>query len=452
MWCYRRFGHNEGDEPSFTQPLMYAAIAKHRADQRDLRRAADRGRGRRPGVDRRADASEFIALLEGEFAAGPTICRTRPTGSRAAGRGSGMPGEPVDRAPQHQHRDRRRRCYDELAALLTTVPDGLTVHKTLQRHPRRQARRCSTAATGSTGRPPRRSRSAAWSRTASGFACRGRIRAAAPSASATPCGSTRQTARNTSRCARSTTARREPALRSARQPAVRIRRARLRIWLFARRPARRWCCGRRSSAISPTARRPSSTSSSPRARPSGCALAGWSCCCRTASKGRGRSISRRGSSAILQLCAEDNIQVANCTTPANYFHILRRQMLRDFRKPLIMMTPKSLLRHKLAVSTPRRFHRRGPFQARPAQRPQPAGRRARPQRLVLCSGKLAYELMEARDAAGDLGAEIIRIEQLYPFPSEPLVKRLKAMPDARASWSGRRKSRRTMARGASSSR
>ncbi len=69
-------------------------------------------------------------------------------------------------------------------------------------------------------------------------------------------------------------------------------------------------------------------------------------------EGRGRSTARRASSAILQLCAEDNIQVANCTTPANYFHILRRQMLRPFRKPLIIMTPKSLLRHKLAVSQP----------------------------------------------------------------------------------------------------
>jgi 2-oxoglutarate dehydrogenase E1 component len=78
-------------------------------------------------------------------------------------------------------------------------------------------------------------------------------------------------------------------------------------------------------------------------------------------KGRGRSTARRGSSAILQLCAEDNMQVANCTTPANYFHILRRQMHRDFRKPLIIMTPKSLLRHKLAVSSRGRLHRRQPF-------------------------------------------------------------------------------------------
>ncbi len=68
-------------------------------------------------------------------------------------------------------------------------------------------------------------------------------------------------------------------------------------------------------------------------------------------EGQGPEHSSARLERYLQLCAEDNIQVANCTTPANYFHILRRQMLRDFRKPLVMMTPKSLLRHKLAVST-----------------------------------------------------------------------------------------------------
>ena len=90
-------------------------------------------------------------------------------------------------------------------------------------------------------------------------------------------------------------------------------------------------------------------------------------------EGQGPEHSSARLERYLQLCAEDNIQVANCTTPANYFHILRRQMRRDFRKPLIMMTPKSLLRHKLAVSKRRRFHRRQPFPPHP-QRPQSAGR------------------------------------------------------------------------------
>jgi 2-oxoglutarate dehydrogenase E1 component len=120
------------------------------------------------------------------------------------------------------------------------------------------------------------------------------------------------------------------------------------------------------------------------------------------------------------------MQVANCTTPANYFHILRRQMRRGFRKPLVLMTPKSLLRHRLAVSSLADFTGDGHFRRILSDLNPPAEGETR--RLVLCSGKLGYELIEARDAAGDLGVEIVRLEQLYPFPSEPLIKRLQAMP------------------------
>src|SRR5690242_14246975 len=101
-------------------------------------------------------------------------------------------------------------------------------------------------------------------------------------------------------------------------------------------------------------------------------------------------------------------------------------MRRDFRKPLIMMTPKSLLRHKLAVSQASDFTGDSHFRRIVSDLNPPA--EGETKRLVLCSGKIAYELMDARDAAGDSTTEIIRIEQLYPFPSEPLVKRLQAMP------------------------
>jgi 2-oxoglutarate dehydrogenase E1 component len=102
-------------------------------------------------------------------------------------------------------------------------------------------------------------------------------------------------------------------------------------------------------------------------------------------------------------------------------------MRRDFRKPLILMTPKSLLRHKLAVSNIGDFTGESHFRRILSDLNPPEQGETR--RLVLCSGKLAYELMEARDTAGDIGVEVVRIEQLYPFPSEPLVKRMKAMPE-----------------------
>jgi len=101
-------------------------------------------------------------------------------------------------------------------------------------------------------------------------------------------------------------------------------------------------------------------------------------------------------------------------------------MRRGFRKPLVLMTPKSLLRHRLAVSTAADFTGESHFRRIVSDLNPPA--EGETQRLVLCSGKLGYELMEARDEAGDPGVEVVRIEQLYPFPSEPLIKRLKAMP------------------------
>jgi 2-oxoglutarate dehydrogenase E1 component len=143
-------------------------------------------------------------------------------------------------------------------------------------------------------------------------------------------------------------------------------------------------------------------------------------------EGQGPEHSSARPERFLQLCAEDNMQVANCTTPANYFHMLRRQMLRDFRKPLIIMTPKSLLRHKLAVSSAGDFTGDSHFRRILSDPAAPRDEDVR--RLVLCTGKLAYELLDARDKGEDRTTSVVRIEQLYPFPSEPLIQRLKRMP------------------------
>jgi 2-oxoglutarate dehydrogenase E1 component len=142
-------------------------------------------------------------------------------------------------------------------------------------------------------------------------------------------------------------------------------------------------------------------------------------------EGQGPEHSSARLERYLQLCAEDNMQVCNITSPANYFHVLRRQMHRSFRKPLIIMTPKSLLRHPLAKSTAEDFLDGAQFKRILSDPAAPQDKDTR--RVVLCSGKVAYDLIEARDAAGITDTQIIRIEQIYPFPGEPLALRLSRM-------------------------
>jgi 2-oxoglutarate dehydrogenase E1 component len=137
----------------------------------------------------------------------------------------------------------------------------------------------------------------------------------------------------------------------------------------------------------------------------------------------------------LQLCAEDNMQVANCTTPANYFHILRRQLTRDFRKPLVLMTPKSLLRHKAAVSRLAEFGPEATFHR--VLLDESEGRLAadaKIRRVVLCSGKIYYDLVEEREKRGIDDIYLLRLEQLYPFPAKSLVHELARFPQAELTW------------------
>jgi|TARA_B100001540_G_scaffold230506_1_gene204695 2-oxoglutarate dehydrogenase E1 component len=135
---------------------------------------------------------------------------------------------------------------------------------------------------------------------------------------------------------------------------------------------------------------------------------------------------------FLQLCAQDNLQVMNCTTPANYFHALRRQIHRDFRKPLVIMTPKSLLRNKLCTSKIKDFSKNNSFHRvlwDHAIDPNEKGfinlkRNEKIKKVILCSGKVYFDLLEAREKAQVDDVVFFRIEQLYPFPVKPLVKEI----------------------------
>ncbi|MEP4036838.1 2-oxoglutarate dehydrogenase E1 component [Pseudophaeobacter sp.] len=157
-------------------------------------------------------------------------------------------------------------------------------------------------------------------------------------------------------------------------------------------------------------------------------------------EGQGPEHSSARLERFLQMCGQDNWIVANCTTPANYFHILRRQLHRSFRKPLMLVTPKSLLRHKLAVSkaeeftTGSSFHRVLWDDAQHGNSDTKLVADDKIKRVVMCSGKVYYDLLEERDARGIDDVYLMRIEQFYPFPAISLVKELERFKGAEMVW------------------
>jgi 2-oxoglutarate dehydrogenase E1 component len=417
MWCYRRFGHNEGDEPSFTQPQMYAAIKTHPPISEIYgKRLIEEGVVDQAWIDR--VTKEYLDELEKDFQEAVSYLPNKADWFEGRWAGLGRPDEPVlgRRNTETAINDEEMRYLGEI---LTTVPQGLTVHKTLQRI--LDARKAmfetgegfdwataealafgSLVAEGNavrlsgqdSGRGTFSQRHAVWVDQNSGEKyiplCHvegGRFEVRdSPLSEFGVLGFEYGYSLADPRCL---------VLWEA-QFGDFANGAQTIIDQFIAGGEAKWL------------------------RASGLVMLlphGF--------EGQGPEHSSARPERYLQLCADDNMQVANCTTPANYFHILRRQMRRDFRKPLILMTPKSLLRHKQAISSRADLTGDSHFRRILSDLNPPAEGETR--RLVLCSGKLAYELMEARDKAGDLGVEIVRIEQLYPFPSEPLVKRLKAM-------------------------
>jgi 2-oxoglutarate dehydrogenase complex, dehydrogenase (E1) component, and related enzymes len=149
-------------------------------------------------------------------------------------------------------------------------------------------------------------------------------------------------------------------------------------------------------------------------------------------EGQGPEHSSARLERFLQLCAKDNLQVMNVTTPANYFHALRRQITRDFRKPLVIMTPKSLLRHKHCVSNLEDFSKKNSFHrilwdhARDKKYGFIKLKSAKEiNKVIICSGKVYFDLLEEREKNKRNDVLLLRVEQLYPFPARSLAKELK---------------------------
>jgi len=427
MWCYRRFGHNEGDEPSFTQPLMYSEIRQHPPISKIYgERLIAEGLVDKAWIDQHSQS--YTEHLEEEFQAAVSYLPNKADWFEGRWTGLKRPDEPMAgrrNIPTAVPEDEVR----QIGALLTSVPDDLHIHKTLQRI--LDAKKAMFE--GGSGFD--------WA-TAEALAF-GTLLAEGHSVRL----SGQDSGRGTFSQRHAVWVDQQSGEKYI--PLCNVEGARGKGGRFEVRDSplsefgvlgfeygysladpRTLVCweaqfGDFANGAQTIIDQFIASGEAKWLRASGLVMLlphGF--------EGQGPEHSSARLERYLQLCADDNMQVANCTTPANYFHILRRQLLRDFRKPLVMMTPKSLLRHKLAVSELSDFTGDSHFRRIVSDLNPPAEGETR--RLVLCSGKLAYELMEARDAAGDRTTEIVRIEQLYPFPSEPLVKRLGAMPKLEA--------------------
>ena len=418
MVCYRRYGHNEGDEPAFTQPRMYEVIGQRRSVRKlytellvnrgDLTHRRRRAGARRlPRPARRRVRGDARVARAAAARVGPHRVGARDRGRRRST--TGVPRErarrrsptrssrcrPASRCTRSSQRiiGNRRKEFDEdridwaLAEALafgSLLLEGTPVRA---RRPGHAARHVQPAPRGA--RRPRD---------------RSGVHAARAPRRPTP-----RRSWSTTRCSRSSP-------RSASSTATRSP------------TATRSCAGRRSSATSPTARRRSSTSSSSRPRTSGASAAGSCCCSPTASKGQGPEHSSARLERFLVLCADDNMRVVYPTTAAQYFHVLRRQVHDDLRRAADRADAEALPAHARDVLAGVGASRRAASSScSPTPRePDPAS----VTRLVLCSGKFGTSCSPGATRS-HAPVAIVRLEQLYPWPEREIAEQLAPLPERR---------------------
>jgi len=432
MFCYRRFGHNEGDDPTMTQPLMYAKIKDH-PSVRDLyaARLVREGSATQAEVD--GWIAEFDAFLDAEFDNGKLYHADKADWLDGKWSGLRLPG-----AEESGVTGVSKQKLLDLGRKLTTLPERLTVHKTVDRviANRREAIEKGEGLDWSTaehlafatlldqGYPVRLSGQdsvrGTFVQRHSGIIDQATEEVYFPLRNLGP---------NQAHFEALDSALSEEAVLgfeygfSLTDPNTLtmwegqfgdfVNGAQVVIDQFISSGERKWL------------------------RMSGLVMLlphGY--------EGQGPEHSSARLERFLQLCAEDNMQVVNCTTPANYFHALRRQMIREFRKPLVVMTPKSLLRHKRAVSSlsdlaeGSSFHRVMVDGAEAGQ--DVGGITLKPDdkinRVILCSGKVYFDLIEQRAKSGRDDVYILRLEQFYPWPLKSLSGVLKRFKNAELVW------------------
>jgi len=432
MFCYRRHGHNEADEPAFTQPLMYARIAKHpTVVEVYSRKLAEEGLLTHDEIERMQ--TDFRALLEKEFAAGDSYRPNRADWLDGRWSGIGHAEEGARRGDTGFDLELLR----EVGRKITSIPKGFTPHKIIARI---MANRRKMIEDG---------RAIDWA-TAEALAFATLLLEGFP---------VRLSGQDSER---GTFSQRHAVLMDQENekkytPLRHITKDQAPFEVINSMLSEEAVLGFEYgySLAEPNALvlweaqfgdfangaqviidQFISSGERKWLRMSGLVLLlphGY--------EGQGPEHSSARLERYLQLCAEDNWQIANCTTPANYFHILRRQLHRQFRKPLVLMTPKSLLRHKSVVSTIEQFGPESSFHRLLWDEAEFLPDQAiklvpdeRIRRLVLCSGKVYYDLYAEREKRGIDDVYLLRAEQLYPFPARALIDELSRFKQAEMVW------------------
>jgi 2-oxoglutarate dehydrogenase E1 component len=434
MFCYRRFGHNEGDEPSFTQPLMYKKIRAHETTLEiySKRLIAD-------GVITDGEVEKMKAdwrsRLEAEFEAGASYKPNKA--DWLDGRWAGMKSAGDVDEPRRGDTGVKLETLRDIGKKITAVPEGFAVHKTVQRFLDARAKAIESG------------QGIDWATAEALSFCSLLLEGHRVRLSGQDSERGTFSQRHSVLFDQNTEARHTSFNHLAKEQG----RYEVLNSMLSEEAVLGYEYG--YSTAEPNALTlweaqfgdfangaqvvfDQFISSGERKWLRMCGLV---CLLPHGYEGQGPEHSSARLERYLQLSAEDNMQVANCSTPANYFHILRRQLRRDIRKPLILMTPKSLLRHKRATS---KLEEMGPETSfhrvlwDNAQTHLDEKIKLVPdnkiRRVLLCSGKVYYDLYDEREKRGINDVYILRVEQLYPFPTKALVTELARFKQAEVVW------------------
>jgi 2-oxoglutarate dehydrogenase E1 component len=434
MFCYRRFGHNEGDEPAFTQPLMYKKIRAHPTTLEIYgRKLTAEGVVTEGEVEKMK--ADWRSRLDAEHEAGQSYKPNKA--DWLDGRWTGLKAARDADDPRRGNTGVEASVLRDIGKKITTVPDGFHVHRTIRRFLDNRAKAIDTG------------EGIDWA-TAEALAFGTLLKEGHP---------VRLSGQDSER---GTFSQRHSVLfdqetEERHTPLNHLGGSQARYEVLNSMLSEEAVLGFEYgySAAEPNALTlweaqfgdfangaqvvfDQFISSGER---KWLRMSGLVCLLPHGYEGQGPEHSSARLERYLQMCAEDNMQVANCTTPANYFHILRRQLKREIRKPLILMAPKSLLRHKRTVSRldelsdGTSFHRLlwDDAQAQPGEKIRlVADDKIR--RVIMCSGKVYYDLYEEREKRGIDDVYLLRLEQLYPFPSKALVSELARFKQAEMVW------------------